>query len=316
MPSIRFLASLPDEDGLHAALEKMEAADAASITILRKRSQCEPLRNIISGLWFAVLYRAVERHTSCIKATRKDSRCRAIRNLTACLRAGNEISGHNNNISKTVSKRMRSGLASWSTLSQEPSLLAIINFSNPPSKEDLHDLSSILEHNDLRHSTNCYRALIQRILRFIDKTLRRTEILYRYLESALQDVIDLVNCETHPREGDVEDASTNLLSQHSRSQDELTGTYPFGFNPSYTHYSVSLEAAFNKSTHPRYTVYVRALFEQGMASIYDVDPYNLGLLYYVSYYCWRCYGVTKAVQMCRMLVQMGADLNMTDEIGK
>lgn len=32
-----------------------------------------------------------------------------IRNLTARLRAGNEISGHNNNISKTVSKRMRSG---------------------------------------------------------------------------------------------------------------------------------------------------------------------------------------------------------------
>ncbi|KAG9242071.1 hypothetical protein BJ878DRAFT_556490 [Calycina marina] len=229
MPSIRFLASLPNEDGLYAALEKMEAADAASITILRKRSQYEPLRNLISGLWFAILYRAVERHTGCDKATRKDSRCRAIRNLTACLRAGNEISGHNNNISKTVSKRMR-----------------------------------------------------------------RTEILYRFLESALQDVIDLVNCETHPREGDVEDASTSLLSQHSRSQDELTSTYPFGFNSSYTNYSVSLEATFNKSTHPRYTVQydspifiyvqsgdihsVRALFEKGMASVYDVDPYNLGLL--------------------------------------
>jgi hypothetical protein len=56
MPSIRFLASLLDEDGLYAVLEKMEAADAASITILRKRSQHEPLRNIISGLWFAILY--------------------------------------------------------------------------------------------------------------------------------------------------------------------------------------------------------------------------------------------------------------------
>ena len=104
---------------------KMEAADANSITILRKRSQYEPLRNIISGLWFAVLYRAVERHTGCDKATRKDSRCRAIRNLTTFLRAGNKISSHNNNISKTVSKRMRSGLASWSTISQKPGLLAL-----------------------------------------------------------------------------------------------------------------------------------------------------------------------------------------------
>ncbi|PVH79395.1 hypothetical protein DL98DRAFT_533060 [Cadophora sp. DSE1049] len=293
MPSIRFLASLPNEDGLYAALEKMEAADAASITILRKRSQYEPLRNIISGLWFAVLYRAVERHTGCDKATRKDSRYRAIRNLTACLRAGNEISGHNNNISKTVSKRMRSGLASWSTISQEPGLLAIINFSNPLSKKDLHDLKFVLENNDLCCSTNCYRAVIQRILRFIDKTLRRTESLFLYLESALQDIIDLIDCEIHPREGDVEDAATSLLSQ---SQDQLTSTNTYiGFDPSCNPYSVSLEATFNRSTHPRYTVQydslificvqlgdihgVRTLFQQGMASIYDVDPYNLGLLY-------------------------------------
>ncbi|KAL5312913.1 hypothetical protein ACEPPN_019339 [Leptodophora sp. 'Broadleaf-Isolate-01'] len=255
MPSIRFLASLPNEDSLYATLEKIEATDAASITILRKRSQYEPLRNIISGLWFAVLYQAVERHTGCDKATRKDSRCRAIRNLMACLRAGNEISGHNNNINKTVSKRMRSGLTSWSTISQEPGLLAIVNFSNPPSKEDLHDLKFVLEDNNLCYSTNYYRAVIQKILRFIDKTLRKTESLYRYLESALQDIINLVNCETHPQEGDVEDAATSLLSQHSRSQDQLTSTNTYiEFNPSYNRYSVSLEATFNKSTHPRYTV--------------------------------------------------------------
>jgi len=140
MPNTKILASLPNEDGLYAALEKMEATDAASITTLRKRSQHEPLHNIISGLWFAILYRAVECHTGRDKAKRKNSRCRAIRNLTTCLRVGNEISSHNNNISKMISKRMRSGLASWSTISQEPGLLAIVNFSNPPSKKDLHDL--------------------------------------------------------------------------------------------------------------------------------------------------------------------------------
>jgi hypothetical protein len=296
MPSIRFLASLPDEDGLYAALEKMEAADAASITILRKRSQHEPLRNIISGLWFAILYRAVEHHTGRNKAVRKDSRCRAIRNLTACLRAGKEIPGHNNNISKMISKRMRSGLASWSTISQEPGLLAVVNFSNPPSKEDLHYLQFVLEDNDLHRSTHCYRIVIRRILGFIDKTLRRTESLYRYLQSALRDVIDLVNCEIHHREDDVEDVAISLLSQHPRSQDQLASiSTNTGFDSSYNRYSISLEATFNKSTHPRYTVQydspificvqsgdihgARALFQEGMASIYDVDPYNLGLLY-------------------------------------
>jgi hypothetical protein len=156
MPNIRFLVSLPNEDGLYAALEKMEAAEAASITILRKRSQYEPLCNIISGLWFVILYRAVECHTSCDKEMRKVSRCRAVHNLTTCLRAGKEISAHNNSISKMVSKRIRSGLASWRMISKEPGLLAIVNFSNPPSKEDLNDLKFILEDNDLRHSTNCY----------------------------------------------------------------------------------------------------------------------------------------------------------------
>jgi len=101
-----------NEDELYAALEKMEATDAASITILRKRSQYKPLRNIISGLWFVILYRAVEQRTNSDKGMRKDSRYYAIRNLVACLRAGKEISGRNNNISKIISKRMRSGRAS------------------------------------------------------------------------------------------------------------------------------------------------------------------------------------------------------------
>lgn len=290
MPKSWLLASLPNEDGLYAALEKMEAKDAASITILRKRSQHESLRNIISGLWFAILYRAVERHTGYDKAVRKDSRCRAICNLTACLRAGNEISGHNNNISKVISKRMRSGVASWRTILQEPGLLAIVNFSNPPSKEALDELQSTLEDDDLYRSTIRYRTVIQRVLIFIDKTLKTTESLYRYLKNALWDVTDLVN------DDDVDDPATSLLSQHRRRQDQLINTdIHTGLESSYNSYSISLETAFNKNTHPQHTVpydspilicvqsgdinATRALFQAGMASVYDVDPYNLGLLY-------------------------------------
>jgi hypothetical protein len=38
MPSIKFLASLLNEDGLYAILEKIKAIKAAFITIFRKRS--------------------------------------------------------------------------------------------------------------------------------------------------------------------------------------------------------------------------------------------------------------------------------------
>lgn len=133
---------------------------------------------------------------------------------------------------------MRPGLASWRTISREPGLLTIINFSNPPSKKDLHDLQFVLEDYDLHHSTNCYRTSIQRVLRFIEKTLR-TESLYRYLEGALRDVIDLVNWETHHQEDDVEDAVMSLLSQHHSSQDQpvSTNTYAW-FDSSYNHYSI------------------------------------------------------------------------------
>ncbi|RDL31544.1 Uncharacterized protein BP5553_09753 [Venustampulla echinocandica] len=321
MPNIKYRASPPNEDGLYAALAKMEATDAASIYILRKRSQHEPLRNIISGLWFAILYRAVEHHTPSAKVMRKNSRRLAIHDLTACLRDGNEISSHNENISKMISKRMRSGLASWTMISQGPGLLAIVNVSNPPSKKELRNFLSDLPDDDKHHS-NRYRTVIQRILGFIEKTLRRTQSLYRYVEKALRDVIDLVNCETYRGDDDVEEADI----QHPRYPNSY-----IWFDSSCNGYSISLEASFNKSTYPRYIVQydspificvqsgdihgAQALFQGEKASIYDVDPYNLGLLYYASYYCWRCNGAGSAIRMCRMLIQMGADMSMIDEVG-
>jgi hypothetical protein len=140
MPNIKRLPLMPNEDELYAALEKIEATDAAFITILRKRSQHNPLHNIISGLWFVILYRVVEQHTSSDKGMRKDSRYCAIYNLVACLYAGKEISSYNNNVSKIISKRIRLGRASWSMISEEPGLLAVFNFLSPPSEEELHEL--------------------------------------------------------------------------------------------------------------------------------------------------------------------------------
>ncbi|KAJ5781682.1 uncharacterized protein N7518_010165 [Penicillium psychrosexuale] len=38
-----------------------------------------------------------------------------------------------------------------------------------------------------------------------------------------------------------------------------------------------------------------ALLRSGNASIHDVDPYGLGLLYYASYYCWKAHGPDRAM---------------------
>ena len=84
----------------------------------------------------------------------------AICDFITCLYAKNEIFAYNNNISKIISKRIRSGLALWSTISKELSFLAIINFSDSPLKEDFYNLKFVLEDNNLRYSINCYRAVI------------------------------------------------------------------------------------------------------------------------------------------------------------
>lgn len=229
--------------------------------------------------------------------------------LIACLRAGNEVLGYNNNIAKVASKRMRSGLASWRTILEEPGLLTIVNFSDSPSKADLNNLQPVLKDNDLHRSTNRYRTVIRRVLSFICKTLKSTVKLYHYLKNAQEEV-------------------TSILDNN------VNNAASAGIGIGIKACSISLEATFNKSTYVQYIVSydseilvcvqpgdintTRALLEAGMASIYDVDPYNLGLIYvrrassyskqlliylqYASYYYQRFHGAAKAMQMCTMLI--------------
>ena len=87
----------------------------------------------------------------------------------------------------------------------------------------------------------------------------------------------------------------------------------------------------------------RKLLLSGQASINDVDPYGLGVLYvsargalrygaagvnrvpqslttvwqqYAAYYGWRASGRDAAVRMCRFLLDVGASRDWDDEIGK
>jgi len=261
MTQIKLLKQLPCVIVLTTALIKMEENDAPSVMALRKRTRHQPLRSIISGLWFSILYRAVQLQLQ--KGDSKDLRTQAIQNLMAHLHSGNELSPTD---TKAASKRMRSGAASWMTFSEEPGLLAIIDFSNPPSETDRHNLGVILKGNTLRQSSKGYRRAIRnsvrRVLSFIRKILRTTPALYRYLERALDQMDSVLDSIIH----------------------DPTGTF-----------CISLETTFNKSTHLRHIVpydseiLIRIqsgdtsgtleLLKGGMASIYDVDPYNLGLLY-------------------------------------
>ncbi|KAF2844508.1 ankyrin [Plenodomus tracheiphilus IPT5] len=56
-----------------------------------------------------------------------------------------------------------------------------------------------------------------------------------------------------------------------------------------------------------------ALLESGRASINVVDPYGLGLIYYATYYCWRSCGRAASIEMCRVLLRCGANLNLLDD---
>src|SRR5450432_1444214 len=100
---------------------------------------------------------------------------------------------------------------------------------------------------------------------FIEKTVRRTTILFDYLTNTLRDVNHLVNCETHRPADDVEAPAISFNSC-----------------------AISFEMTFNRITYPRYMVGydspificvqsgdidgTRALLETGKATIHDIDP--------------------------------------------
>ncbi|KUI64503.1 Palmitoyltransferase AKR1 [Cytospora mali] len=60
---------------------------------------------------------------------------------------------------------------------------------------------------------------------------------------------------------------------------------------------------------------MRRLLSSSLASIDAIDPYNLGLLYYATYYCWRSRGKDIAMATCKALVDAGANIEWPDEIG-
>ncbi|KAI3328112.1 ankyrin [Xylariaceae sp. AK1471] len=60
---------------------------------------------------------------------------------------------------------------------------------------------------------------------------------------------------------------------------------------------------------------IRKLLKSGKASLNDVDPYGLGLLYYAVYYCRRASGNDIAIKTCQLLLDMGAHPEWEDEVG-
>ncbi|OJD26159.1 hypothetical protein ACJ73_02469 [Blastomyces percursus] len=97
-------------------------------------------------------------------------------------------------------------------------------------------------------------------------------------------------------------------------------------------FNISVEKAFNRNSTLCYTrpyesaifnaiqdgniSMMTALLQSRQASVHDVDPYGLGLLYYAAYYCWKGHGAATAMQFCEQLVAFGANDNWLDDIGK
>ncbi|KAI9791850.1 MAG: hypothetical protein M1816_003395 [Peltula sp. TS41687] len=61
---------------------------------------------------------------------------------------------------------------------------------------------------------------------------------------------------------------------------------------------------------------MKDLLLKGEASLNDVDPYGLGLLYYATAYSLKGAGNAAALQTCRTLLDIGAHVDWEDEIGK
>ncbi|EFE37786.1 hypothetical protein TRV_07559 [Trichophyton verrucosum HKI 0517] len=62
------------------------------------------------------------------------------------------------------------------------------------------------------------------------------------------------------------------------------------------------------------TLEVLNLLGTRQASVHDVDPYGLGILFYAAYYCWKGSGSNIAMELCTQLVLFGANTNWEDDI--
>jgi hypothetical protein len=106
--------------------------------------------------------------------------------LAKCLYIAEEVSADCKDIRKSISKLGRSGEATWKIIQQNPSRLAITDFSKPFNKQ----LRENVQHQILssEEATDCYLSAVERVFAHIQRCLRITKCLYECLRGGIWDM--------------------------------------------------------------------------------------------------------------------------------
>jgi hypothetical protein len=212
---------------------------------------------ILPSLWLAVIYLAIEQ-----AGTAK---------VTAILEAEAELGVKGGK--DTISKHQRAGRAAWRVISTlGPGMLALVDLSYPFSEGAL---DSLLRHTELTSEGAMYQQHVQEVFVYLVEFLEeKRKTLYGQFSTFLKNV------------------SMNLnFIEHQ----EVLAKLDLGISQRCSQPSVSLEMAFNKCTHVCFVIpYGSEIFLRVMlgdtettkelllhnrASIFDVDPFGLPLLY-------------------------------------
>jgi hypothetical protein len=238
-------------------MERLEGVK--SVEDLRRRTRFRPLLSIISGLWHAVIHCAVLRQA--ISTERRKGAGDVI--LTKLEEAG-EISKRPAQRARTraFSKRKRIGYAAWRLLEVETGLLAMANIFEPPLAEHVNETMHTLEKTLIEEATN-FRPHVQRVFTCLLRLLQGNKSLWNQFKPALTQV-------------------AQSIYQSGKSY------------PQYQQ-AIYIEIAFNSMTHASHIVpYDAPIFDRIIygdlgetqrlllskeASIFDVDPFGLPVLY-------------------------------------
>lgn len=243
---------------LSIKLEEKRWEEINSILQLRRHLTHYKLPSrILPSLWLAVIYLAIGEA--------------GIANVTAILQTEAELGVKGGK--DTIWKHRRAGRAAWQVISTlDPGVLALVDLRDPFSEEAL---DSLLRHTELTSKGPRYQRHVQEVFIYLVEFLEeKRKTLYGLFRTFLKDV--------------------SMKLKFFEHQEVLAKLY-LGTSQHCSQPSISLEMAFNKSTHTCFVIpYGSEIFLRVMsgdtettkelllhnrASIFDVDPFGLPLLY-------------------------------------
>lgn len=255
--------SQADVGQLFAKLDERSWEKIFTVSQLRPHLKSyELFRRILSSLWLAIIYRSVQQdHAG---------------NMMVELKRAKEVGVQGPK--EMMSKYCRAGRAAWLVMSKlDPGVLAIVDLAEPTSKKAL---AHLLCQKDLSVGAVVYRQHVYKVF----------DYLVGFLKEKQSELLELLKTS-------VEEVCTKVKVLEGQSAGGSSHEQPLTVDLP----SVSLEVTFNKNTHICYIVpykseifrritsgdltgTLRLLWSQE-ASIFNVDPFGLPLLYVSAILC-------------------------------